>query len=230
MTKIATGLVLLSLVRLGAPGAEREPYLGNESPLNAQVTGPGPNAHPGAPQQELHVRCIESGKNAERQAAGMVPGRTWTWTLNAQRSLRQLNGLRRALIGLKECEAAFEASLTPAQAAESQAQIRRMRELAQHLDRDVESLDDELRNKYPSRWHVRHDALDMRKEIQRWRQLYDIVAAALVKRQDAKGTRYRVQQDKPEVHGFVHPRFAFPFTGDDGSLRLSVVVAGGEEI
>jgi hypothetical protein len=42
-----------------------------------------------------------------------------------------------------------------------------------YLERDVGSLEDELRKGYPKRWHVAHDVLDMQKEIQRWRRLHE---------------------------------------------------------
>src|SRR5271157_2951976 len=69
----------------------------------------------------------------------MVPGRTWTWRLDANQSLQQLGDLRRDLSALKESEAAFEASLTSEQLSEFQAQVHRMNQLSRHLEQDVDN-------------------------------------------------------------------------------------------
>lgn len=128
-------------------------------------------------QEDVHAKCLRAEELAERQAGEMIPGRTWTWALDADRSLQQLDELRQDLVALKECETTFERSLRPSQLAKSRAQIRAMNELSQHLERDVGSLEDELRKGHPRRWHVAHDAVDMQKEIQRWRRLHEALWA-----------------------------------------------------
>ena len=129
--------------------------------------------------ETLHLKCARAAEHANQQAEEMVPGRTWTWALDAERSLQQLDGLRGDLTALRECEAAFEASLSASQLASYATEIRAMRQLSQHLDRDAQSLDDELRKGHPRRWHVAHDAQDMQREISHWRRLNETVWAAL---------------------------------------------------
>jgi len=68
-------------------------------------------------------------------------------------------------------QAAFERDLTPEQISKYQNQIGAMNQLSQHLERDAQSLDDELWRGHPRRWHVANDATDMRNEIRRWREL-----------------------------------------------------------
>jgi hypothetical protein len=128
-------------------------------------------------QLKLHEKCVKAGERAEQQAGAIVPGRSWTWRLDAKQSLEQLSELQRDLSALKESETAFEASLTPQQLSEFQTQVRRIHQLTRHLEHDVESLDNELRQGYPRRWHVAHDALDMQTEIHRWIKLHEHLAA-----------------------------------------------------
>jgi hypothetical protein len=164
---------------------------GSWSSLSGQFAQKGAGVRPTEAEQNLHAKCVEAEEHAERQAADMVPGRTWTWALNAQRSLHQLNELGRGLTALKECEAEFEASLAPSQATKYQPQLHGMAGLSQHLERDVQSLDDELRKGHPRRWHVAHDALDMQKEIQHWRRLHNTVWTGLSKAQEGTAESVR---------------------------------------
>lgn len=154
---------------------------GETSSLRWQTAKSRPIAHTREEQSELHEKCVKAEERAERQAGAMVPGRTWTWALDADRSLQQLDELRRDLSALKESEGAFEASLTPEQVSEFQTQVHRMNQLSRHLERDVDSLDNELRKGYPRRWHVANDALDIQKEIHRWRRLHDEIAAKMAR-------------------------------------------------
>lgn len=152
VSEIAIILVLLTPIGLTGRGVARVFHTGGEPPSE--------------PQQSLHTKCVDAVERAERQAAEMVPGRTWTWALDAERSLQQLSELRLGLTALRECETAIEGSLTPDQISKHQTQFRAMNQLSQHLERDAQSLDDELRKGHPRRWHVANDALDMQKEIQ----------------------------------------------------------------
>jgi hypothetical protein len=130
-------------------------------------------------QKRLHTRCTEAGERAEADASAMIPGRSWTWQLDFERSRQQLAQLRRDFTSLHDCESEFEASLTPEQKSKVKAKLNQLAALCQHLDRDAESLDLELRKGYPTRWHVARDASDMQKETYRWRTLHDQVANAI---------------------------------------------------
>jgi len=127
-------------------------------------------------QKKLHVRCIEASERAERDAAAMIPGRTWTWRLDFERSRQQLARLRADFTSLHGCETEFEASLTAEQKAKAKAEIAQLASLRFHLEKDAQSLDTELRKGYPTRWHVARDASDMQNETCRWRKLHDQVA------------------------------------------------------
>ncbi len=128
-------------------------------------------------QQKLSAQCVEAANRVERQAAAMAPGRTWTWALDAEQSRKDLGGFRRDLKAFWDAEAAFEASFSPDQKSKLNSQFTAIYELFQHIDRDAQSLDDELRKGYPRRWHVANDVSDMRKEINRWKKLHQRLAA-----------------------------------------------------
>lgn len=177
--EIATALALLTPIGLTGRGVARVFDTGGEPSLPVQLTQNNTSIRPSEAQPSFHAKCVEAGVRTERQAAEMVPGRTWTWALDAEHSLQQLNELRRLLAVLRECEAAFEKSLTPDQISKYQTQIRGMNRLSQHLERDTQSLDDELRKGHPRRWHVANDARDMQKEIRHWRKLHDAVWSGL---------------------------------------------------
>ena len=130
-------------------------------------------------QEKLHLRSVEASERAERDAAAMVPGRTWTWRLDFEQSRQLLDQLRRDLTALGDSEADFEASLTSEQKSKVQAELKSLQELWQHLESDAQSLDLELREGYPTRWHVARDASDMQKEIRNWRKLHQQVATAV---------------------------------------------------
>jgi len=183
-------IVFILLVPIGITGREAVRILdpGRESFLNVQLAQNNASVPPSEAQENLHSKCVEAERRAEQQAAEMVPGRTWTWALDAERSLQQLDELRHDLTALRESEAAFEGSLTPDQISKYQTQIRAMNQLSQHLAGDVQSLDDELRKGHPRRWHVADDARDMQKEIQHWRRFHDVVWAGLSKLRERTGT------------------------------------------
>jgi hypothetical protein len=124
---------------------------------------------------KLHLKCIEASKRAEADAAAMIPGRTWTWRLDFERSRQQLAQLRDDFGSLRDCESQFEASLSVEQKRKAQRHIERLAGLWDHLQKDARSLDLELRKGYPTRWHVARDATDMQKEIRNWRRLHDQV-------------------------------------------------------
>jgi hypothetical protein len=130
-------------------------------------------------QKALHKKCMDAAGRLRRDAAAMVPGRTWTWRLDSERSREHLDGLRRDVKALWDTEAAFEASLSPEQRSKVNSQFTSIQELFQHLERDAQSLDSELQEGYPRRWHVANDVSDMRKEINRWRKLHQRIADEL---------------------------------------------------
>jgi hypothetical protein len=130
-------------------------------------------------QEKLHIRCLEAGERTQQDATAMIPGRTWTWQLGLERSRQQLGRLRSDLDVLRNTEAKFEASLTVEQKSRVQSRLSSIQKLLQHLDIDTQSLDLELREGYPTRWHVRRDALDMQKEMGYWIKLHAKIAAAL---------------------------------------------------
>jgi hypothetical protein len=127
-------------------------------------------------QKALHMKCIEASHRAEADAAAIVPGRSWTWRLDFERSREELAQLRDDFTSLHDCESKFEASLTAKQKIKVEPQLRRLASLWNHLQKDAQSLDLELQKGYPTRWHVAHDATDMQRETSKWRRLHDQVA------------------------------------------------------
>jgi len=120
-----------------------------------------------------------AGDRVERDVAAMIPGRTWTWALNAEQSRKQLGQLGGDLQAFWAAEQAYEQSLPTKSAQRVQAQLSAIHQLFQHLQADARSLDEELSKGTPTRWHVNKDVLDMQKEIQRWRRLHQTIAARL---------------------------------------------------
>jgi hypothetical protein len=109
----------------------------------------------------------------------MIPGRTWTWALNAEASRKQLGRLGSDLQTFWAAEQAFEQSLPTGSAQRVQPQFTAIHQLFQHLQADARGLDEELSNGNPTSWHVNRDVLDMQREIQRWRKLHQSIAATL---------------------------------------------------
>jgi hypothetical protein len=130
-------------------------------------------------QTKLHLRCDEASERAERDAGAMIPGRTWTWRLDFERSRQQLHQLQRDFTSLHVSESEFETSLTSEQKSKVKAKLTVLGDLWEHLYKDAQSLDAELRKGYPTRWHVARDAADMQKEIHRWRKTHDQIAKTL---------------------------------------------------
>lgn len=147
-----------------APVSNSKPLSNSNSP---QTTGE---------QEALHKKCVQAGERLDRNAAAMVPGRTWTWQLDSERSREHLDELLRDLKAFRDADVAFEASLSPEQRSKFNSHFTATHELFQHLERDAQSLDNELRQGYPTRWHVANDVSEMRKEIQRWRKLHQRLA------------------------------------------------------
>jgi len=137
------------------------------------------SAHTAKEQKELHKKWVEAEQCTDADAAAMVPGRTWTWELDAQQSLQHLSVLRSDLNILKDDEGAFEASLASVQASEFHDQMVATNELIRHVEQDLASLEDELRKGSPRRWHVARDALDMKKEIHKLKKLYGQIASSI---------------------------------------------------
>ena len=127
-------------------------------------------------QLEYQRKGLEAISGVQREAAAMVPGRTWTWQLNAEQSREHLDVLGHALNVLRDNEALFEASLTPEQKTKFASQFQSIHEILQHILGDAQSLDDELQKGYPTRWHVAHDISDLQDEIRRLRKLHEQIA------------------------------------------------------
>lgn len=169
------GLLVLTEAAAGSPFG---------STGSAQIVRSALLASAGSPQSSeqlraVHGKCMEAGERLERSAAAMVGGRTWRWRLDSQWSREHFDELRRDLRAFWDAEAAFEASLSPEQKSKLNSQFTAIHQLFHHLDRDAQSLDDELRKGYPTRWHVENDASDIRKEIHRWRKLDQRIAEEL---------------------------------------------------
>jgi hypothetical protein len=159
-----------------------------DSPLGSngstQIRNSALPASGGPPQSAeqlwaLHRKCIEAGERLRRDVAAMVPGRTWTWRLDSERSRAHLEGLQHDLKDFWDAEADFEANLQPDQRSKLNSQFVFIHKLFQHLEQDAQSLDTELQRSYPTRWHVANDVSDMRKEIDRWRRLHRRIAEEL---------------------------------------------------
>ncbi len=132
-------------------------------------------------QKALHEKCVQAGERLEYNAAALVPGRTWTWRLDSEQSRERLDDLLRDLKAFRDADVAFEASLSPEQRSKFNSHFTATHELFQHLERDAQSLNNELRMRkgYPRQWHVANDVSDMRKEINHWTKLHRRLADAL---------------------------------------------------
>jgi hypothetical protein len=139
----------------------------------------GTSAHSVEELHALHRKCLEAAKRLQHDVFTMEPGRAWRWRLDSEKSRSQLDGLRRNLKAFRQADLAFESSLSSEQKSKFHSHLSSTRALFEHLQRDAESLDTELRNGYPTRWHVAKDVEDMRKEVNRWRRLHQRLADAL---------------------------------------------------
>jgi hypothetical protein len=184
-----TGLLLAACIGIsglagwfGVTESSAQSGLGGTDSLQVResvLVHAGSQTQPTKDLQTLHRECREAGEHLRRDVAAMVPGRTWTWQLDAERSRAQLDALRSDLKAFWYAEAAFEASLSAEQKSMLNSQFVVIQELFQHLEGNAESLDTELRKSYPTRWHVANDVSDMQKEINRWRKLHRRIAGAL---------------------------------------------------
>ena len=183
MTADAARELTIFLLLLGAIGGIRAPSHSGYGALEVQTENSEASRQKIAAdrqeQKELHAKCVLAAANAERDAAAMIPGRTWTWRLDFERSRQQLGQLRRDFADLRDRESEFEASLTAEQNSRVQTSLARLSHLNAHLEKDAQSLDDELQKGYPTRWHVARDASDMQSETRRWKNLHDQAAKML---------------------------------------------------
>lgn len=124
-------------------------------------------------QEAIHKRCLEAEERLQEDIAAMVPGRSWTWQSDAERSRKHLHGLQRNVTALRDCEDEFEAYLTAEQRFKVRTELKLVQRLWQRLEGNVQSLDLELQKRYPARWHVAQDVSDMQKEIRKWSKLHE---------------------------------------------------------
>lgn len=101
--------------------------------------------------QALHTKCLKAGKRVQRDVLTMEPGRAWRWRLDSERSRKQLGGLRQDLKDSWDAEAALEASLPATKRSRLNSQFVLIHKLFEHLERDAQSLDTELKKGYPTR-------------------------------------------------------------------------------
>jgi predicted RNase H-like nuclease (RuvC/YqgF family) len=128
--------------------------------------------------------CVSEIQRAELAAAGVFPGRTWTWRMDAERSRERLTTLRRELTDLSNCGRTLANGAGAAQkSGEQKSTLKRELELMharlQHIEADAASLDRELRNDNPTRWLVQRDVADMQREIRGLARINARLAAAL---------------------------------------------------
>lgn len=181
--KMGTLTLTVIFFVLAGPFAHAEATIEGPFAISAdtRVQGSNPPSNSTSSQttgerKTLHKKCVQAGDRLDRSAAAMVPGRTWTWQLDSERSREHLDELLRDLKAFRDADVAFEASLSPEQRSKFNSHFTATYELFQHLERDAQSLDDELRKGYPTRWHVANDVSDMRKEIHHWRKLHQRLA------------------------------------------------------
>lgn len=124
-------------------------------------------------EEAIHKKCVDAEERLEEDIAAMVPGRSWTWQLDAERSRKHLDHLRRKVAALRDCEDEFEAHLNPEQSSKVESELKLSQGLLQRMEGNVQSLDLELRKRYPARWHVAQDVSAMQKEILKWRTLHE---------------------------------------------------------
>ncbi len=184
--KIVTLTMTLIFAALAAPFAHAAGeshgalLISPHRPMNNSIPQDKSGLSQSAGEQEaLHKQCVQAGDLLDRSVTAMVPGRTWTWQLDSSRSRGHLDELLRALQAFRDADVAFEESLSPEQRSNFNSHFTATSELFKHLEQDVQSLDDELRKGFPTRWHVTNDVLDMRKEINHWRKLHQHLAADL---------------------------------------------------
>jgi hypothetical protein len=176
-------VMFFALAGLFAFGEARAHGTGT-TPSSASVLSSSPPPEVRSPQttEELEVldkKCVETGERLEGDVEAKSPGRTWTWRWTFERSRQQLDEFRRDLKAFRNADIAFERSLSPQQRSRFAYHLTATQELFDHLERDAQSLDNELRKGYPRRWHVADDVSGMRKEIQRWRKLHRRLADEL---------------------------------------------------
>jgi hypothetical protein len=164
------------------PGKAAASTANNLSPANAaRASQSSPHPRPpqtADPQREAYKRLMEAEKHAENQVLAAMPGRSWRWLEDSGRTRQDLGKFKLALDALKERQTAFEATLTPGERSRFGSGLRRIHGLSQDIPRDFQSLQDELRKGYPTRWHVEADTWHMYKELIRWEKLDQGIAKA----------------------------------------------------
>lgn len=181
--RFTVSVMFFALAGLFAFGEARAHGTG-ATPSSAPVLNSNPPPTPRLPQTKaeqelLDKRCVETGERLEGDVEAKSPGRVWTWRWTFERSRQQLDEFRRDLKAFRNADLAFEGSLSPQQRSKFASHLTATQELFDHLERDAQSLDNELRTGYPRRWHVADDVSGMRKEIQRWRKLHRRLADEL---------------------------------------------------
>lgn len=129
--------------------------------------------------QQICKSCVSMEERAWDDIAAMVPGRSWVWQSDVERSRNRLDQLQRSLALLQACEEDFEAQLSTQQQLRAKANLTSIRRLLQELDSDEQSLTVEFRQRYPARWHVAQLVSHMQAEIRKWKALHKQVAAEL---------------------------------------------------
>jgi hypothetical protein len=128
MTADAARELTIFLLLLGAIGGIRAPSHSGYGALEVQTENSEASRQKIAAdrqeQKELHAKCILAAANAERDAAAMIPGRTWTWRLDFERSRQQLGQLRRDFAALRDRESEFEAMEEPARPSRQNAWLK----------------------------------------------------------------------------------------------------------
>lgn len=175
MLLACAGLFAFGEARAHSPGA---------TPSGAPVLNSNPPPKPRSPETTpglavLDKKCVETGERLEGDVEAKSPGRAWTWRWTFERSRQQLDEFRRDLKAFRNADLAFEGSLSPQQRLKFASHLAATKELFDDLERDAQSIDNELRKGYPRRWHVADDVSGMRKEIQRWRRLHQRLAEEL---------------------------------------------------
>ena len=177
--KLAALIIFADLVGFVASGwATPQSTSGTERglPVFKPVSPPYSPPQTAGEQKGIHKKCLEAQERLEGNIAVMLPGRSWKWQLDAERSRKHLDELQLNIAAIRGCEDKFEASLTPEQESRLEAELKVVQQLEQSLKSDAQSLDLELRKKYPARWHVAQDLSHIQAEIRKWRKLHEHVA------------------------------------------------------
>lgn len=172
---IRMAVLFISVVVVGFSAASWE------TPRNTSGTGHGAlrsvsrsgRQQNSSETRAIHDNCSEAAARLDRTLAAMVPGRTWTWQLDAERSRKRLDELQSILAALRDCEDNFEVGLTPEQKSKVEPELKLMQRLGLQLESHAQNLKVELQKRYPARWRVARDVSDMQTQIHKWRNLHE---------------------------------------------------------